>query len=79
MYCAVPAGDAYPCFCTDAELEAMKADAEAKKLPPIYRCELRGCYFVNCNNVVTILNMNKHQWDWSSPLHQQMDRQTCAC
>ena len=35
------AGHAYPCFCTDAELEAMKAEAEAKKLPPIYRCG--GC------------------------------------
>uniref|UniRef100_A0A383VW33 glutamate--tRNA ligase n=1 Tax=Tetradesmus obliquus TaxID=3088 RepID=A0A383VW33_TETOB len=33
----VAAGHAYPCFCTDAELEAMKAEAEAKKLPPIYR------------------------------------------
>jgi glutamyl-tRNA synthetase len=30
-------GKAYPCFCTDAELEVMKADAEAKKLAPIYR------------------------------------------
>jgi len=28
---------AYPCFCTDEELEAMKQDAEEKKLPPIYR------------------------------------------
>ncbi|KAF8072358.1 Glutamate--tRNA ligase [Scenedesmus sp. PABB004] len=33
----VAAGQAYPCFCTDAELEAMKAEAEAQKLPPIYR------------------------------------------
>ncbi|KAF6253056.1 non-discriminatory gln-glu-trna synthetase [Scenedesmus sp. NREL 46B-D3] len=33
----VAAGHAYPCFCSDAELEAMKAEAEAKKLPPIYR------------------------------------------
>jgi len=33
----VEQGVAYPCFCTDEELEAMKADAEAKKLPPIYR------------------------------------------
>lgn len=31
------AGKAYPCFCTDAELDAMKKDAEEKKLPPIYR------------------------------------------
>lgn len=31
------AGVAFPCFCTDEELEAMRADAEAKKLPPIYR------------------------------------------
>lgn len=30
-------GVAYPCFCTDEELEAMKKDAEEKKLPPIYR------------------------------------------
>lgn len=30
-------GVAYPCFCTDEELEAMKAEAEEKKLPPIYR------------------------------------------
>ena len=28
---------AYPCFCTDDELAAMKADAEAKGLPPVYR------------------------------------------
>ena len=33
----VAQGVAYPCFCTDEELEAMKKDAEAKKLPPIYR------------------------------------------
>jgi glutamyl-tRNA synthetase len=33
----VAEGRAYPCFCSDEELEAMKADAEAKKLPPIYR------------------------------------------
>jgi hypothetical protein len=33
----VAEGRAYPCFCTDEELEAMKAEAEAKKLPPIYR------------------------------------------
>ncbi|GAX75803.1 hypothetical protein CEUSTIGMA_g3246.t1 [Chlamydomonas eustigma] len=30
-------GHAYPCFCTDEELEQMKKDAEEKKLPPIYR------------------------------------------
>jgi len=30
-------GVAYPCFCTDEELEAMKAEAEANKLPPVYR------------------------------------------
>jgi hypothetical protein len=34
----VAKGMAYPCFCTDEELEAMKKDAEEKKLPPIYRC-----------------------------------------
>jgi glutamyl-tRNA synthetase len=33
----VAEGKAYPCFCTDAELEAMKAEAEEKKLAPIYR------------------------------------------
>lgn len=33
----VAQGVAYPCFCTDEELEAMKAEAEALKLPPIYR------------------------------------------
>lgn len=33
----VTAGVAYPCFCTDEELEAMKREAEEKKLPPIYR------------------------------------------
>lgn len=33
----VAAGKAYPCFCTDEELEAMKKDAEEKKLPPVYR------------------------------------------
>ncbi len=36
----VAQGVAYPCFCTDEELEAMKKDAEEKKLPPIYRCEV---------------------------------------
>lgn len=30
-------GQAYPCFCTDEEITAMKAEAEAKSLPPIYR------------------------------------------
>lgn len=33
----VQRGLAYPCFCSDEELEAMKKDAEEKKLPPIYR------------------------------------------
>eukprot|EP00200_Dunaliella_tertiolecta_P004934 CAMPEP_0202349704 /NCGR_PEP_ID=MMETSP1126-20121109/7085_1 /ASSEMBLY_ACC=CAM_ASM_000457 /TAXON_ID=3047 /ORGANISM="Dunaliella tertiolecta, Strain CCMP1320" /LENGTH=553 /DNA_ID=CAMNT_0048941559 /DNA_START=58 /DNA_END=1716 /DNA_ORIENTATION=+ len=33
----VEAGVAYPCFCTDEELDAMKKEAEEKKLPPIYR------------------------------------------
>lgn len=33
----VAAGHAYPCFCTDEELDAMRKDAEEKKLPPIYR------------------------------------------
>ena len=33
----VAAGKAYPCFCTDAELAAMKADAERRNLPPVYR------------------------------------------
>ena len=33
----VARGQAYPCFCTDEELAAMKADAEARNLPPIYR------------------------------------------
>ncbi|KAI7838189.1 hypothetical protein COHA_008037 [Chlorella ohadii] len=33
----VAEGKAYPCFCTDEELEAMKKEAEEKKLPPIYR------------------------------------------
>jgi glutamyl-tRNA synthetase len=40
----VAEGRAYPCFCTDEELEAMKAEAEAKKLPPIYRCGGVGAY-----------------------------------
>lgn len=31
-------GLVYPCFCTDEELAEMKADAERKSLPPIYRC-----------------------------------------
>ena len=30
-------GLAYPCFCTDAELEQMKAQSEKLKLPPVYR------------------------------------------
>ena len=33
----VASGAAYPCFCTDEEIDAMKAEAEAAKLPPIYR------------------------------------------
>ncbi len=33
----VEAGRAYPCFCSDEELAAMKADAEARNLPPVYR------------------------------------------
>jgi len=33
----VSEGKAYPCFCTDEELEKMRAEAEANKLPPIYR------------------------------------------
>ncbi|EIE26633.1 non-discriminatory gln-glu-trna synthetase [Coccomyxa subellipsoidea C-169] len=33
----VEQGKAYPCFCTDEELQQMKADAETKSLPPIYR------------------------------------------
>jgi len=32
----VASGHVYPCFCTDEELETMKAEAEAKKLPPKY-------------------------------------------
>ena len=31
-------GLVYPDFCTDEELAEMKADAEKKGLPPIYRC-----------------------------------------
>jgi len=30
-------GLVYPCFCTDEELAEMKAEAERKSLPPIYR------------------------------------------
>ena len=30
-------GLVYPCFCTDEELAEMKAEAEKKSLPPIYR------------------------------------------
>lgn len=33
----VAEGHAYPCFCTDEEIDAMKAEAEAKGLPPVYR------------------------------------------
>lgn len=33
----VEKGKVYPCFCTDEELDAMKADAEKKSLPPVYR------------------------------------------
>ncbi|OUS48355.1 putative glutamate-tRNA ligase [Ostreococcus tauri] len=32
----VKSGHVYKCFCTDEELEAMKAKAEAEKLPPKY-------------------------------------------
>ena len=32
----VASGHVYKCFCTDEELEAMKAEQEAKKLPPKY-------------------------------------------
>jgi nondiscriminating glutamyl-tRNA synthetase len=36
----VERGEAYPCFCTEDRLKEMRADAEAKKLPPRYdrRC-----------------------------------------
>lgn len=33
----VKQGRAYPCFCTDEELAAQRAQAEAQKLPPVYR------------------------------------------
>lgn len=33
----VAAGKAYPCFCTDEDLARMKAEAEARNLPPVYR------------------------------------------
>lgn len=33
----VEQGFAYPCFCTDEELDQMKKEAEEQKLPPIYR------------------------------------------
>lgn len=33
----VAAGYAYPCFCTDEEIDQMKQEAEEKKLAPIYR------------------------------------------
>ena len=33
----VKEGSVYPCFCTDEELAAMKDEAEAQSLPPIYR------------------------------------------
>lgn len=33
----VNAGMAFPCFCTDEEIDQMKADAEAQGLPPVYR------------------------------------------
>lgn len=32
----VEKGLAYPCFCTDDELEAMKKEAEENKMPPVY-------------------------------------------
>ena len=32
----VEAGAAYPCFCTDEELAAMKAQAERDGRPPVY-------------------------------------------
>lgn len=33
----VEQGKAYPCFCSDEELEQMKAEAAAQSLPPVYR------------------------------------------
>eukprot|EP01026_Neomeris_dumetosa_P056640 TRINITY_DN5185_c0_g1_i9.p1 TRINITY_DN5185_c0_g1~~TRINITY_DN5185_c0_g1_i9.p1 ORF type:complete len:589 (-),score=73.83 TRINITY_DN5185_c0_g1_i9:89-1816(-) len=33
----VQSGHAYPCFCTEEELDAMKKEANEKGLPPIYR------------------------------------------
>eukprot|EP00897_Mesotaenium_endlicherianum_P002350 jgi/Mesen1/2142/ME000152S01227 len=32
----VASGTAYPCFCTDEELEAARAEQAAKSLPPVY-------------------------------------------
>eukprot|EP00775_Hariotina_reticulata_P006873 gene6873-7089_t len=48
----VAAGKAYPCFCTDEELEAMKAEAEAKKLPPIYRFRVPASKEISINDIV---------------------------
>lgn len=33
----VEKGLAYPCFCSDEEITAMKEEAERKGIPPIYR------------------------------------------
>ncbi|CAG9463046.1 unnamed protein product [Pedinophyceae sp. YPF-701] len=33
----VEQGQAYPCFCTDEEIDQMKAEAEEKGIPPVYR------------------------------------------
>lgn len=46
----VEAGTVYPCFCTDEELAAMKADAEKKSLPPIYR-QASCCPCLVCNAI----------------------------
>ena len=33
----VRAGKAFPCFCSDAELEEMRKEDEAAERPPVYR------------------------------------------
>ena len=44
----IKANQAYPCFCTDEELDAMRKDAELEGRPPVYNgadpCSLSACF-----------------------------------
>ena len=71
-------GLVYPCFCTDEELAEMKADAEKKSLPPIYRYPHPPSYSA-CSASWTHICLIRHLFNivfWHL-MHMKRDR--CAC